>query len=53
MLNKAQEFHFGLLTLLINIGIVTFFEAVFSVYCFHFISYRLSLNLGKRAPLLN
>ena len=54
MLNKAREFHFGFVTLLINIGIVLFFEAAFSVYCsFHFISYKLSLNLGKRAPLLN
>ena len=51
MLNKAQEFHVGLLSLLINIGSVLFFEAVFSVYCsFYFISYKLLLNLGKRAP---
>ena len=56
MLNKAQEVYTdtGLFTLLINIGIVLFFEAVLSVYCsFHFISYKLSLNLGKKAPLLN
>ena len=53
---KAQKVHrpTGLFTLLINIGIVLFFEAVLSVYCFfHFISYKLSLNLGKKAPLLN
>ena len=54
MLNKAQEVYTGLFTLLINIGIVLFFEAVLSVYCsFHFVLNKLSLNLGKRAPLLN
>ena len=54
MLNKAQEVDTGLSALQINIGIVLFFEAVLSVYCsFHFISQKLSLNLGKRAPLLN
>ena len=54
MLNKAQEVHTGLFTLLINIGIVLLFEAVLSVYCsVYFKSYKLSLNFGKKAPLLN
>ena len=44
----------GLFTLLINTGIVLFFEAISAVHCsFHFISYKLLQNLGKRAPLLN
>ena len=54
MLNKAQEVHTGLFTLVINIGIVLFFEVVLPVYCsFYFISCKLSLNLRKRTPLLN
>ena len=54
MLNKAQEVHIGPFTLLIDTGIVLFFEAVSSVYySFHFISYKLLQNLGKRAALLN
>ena len=54
VLNKAQEVHTGFFTLLINIAKLLFFEAVLLVYCsFHFILYKFSLNLRKRAPLLN
>ena len=53
MLNKAQEVHAGLFTLLINIGVVLFFEVFLSVYCsFHFISYIAFAELGKEGPII-